>query len=42
MLVLGIERGSLDAEIADRWLDTWRRERSYYSPVERISEALKE
>lgn len=42
LLVRGIERGSLDTEIADRWLDTWRRQRSYYAPIERISEALEE
>lgn len=42
LLVLGIEREMLDVETADRWLETWRWERSYYSPVERISEALEE
>lgn len=40
LLVLGIDRGTLDVETANQWLDTWRRERGYYAPVERIEEVL--
>lgn len=42
LLVLGIERGRITTGTADQWLDTWQSERSYYSPIERISEALEE
>jgi len=37
---LGIDQGVLDIETANQWLDTWRRERGYYAPVERIEEVL--
>jgi len=42
LLVLGIERDLIDVETADRWLTTWRAQRSYHSPIERISEAFEE
>jgi predicted nucleic acid-binding protein len=38
LLVLGIERGCIDEETADEWLDTWRDTRGYYAPVESIEE----
>lgn len=41
-LVLGIERGRITTGTAVRWLDTWQSERRYYSPIERIPEALEE
>lgn len=34
LLVLGIERGHIDKETADEWLDTWRDTRGYYAPWE--------
>jgi predicted nucleic acid-binding protein len=40
LLVLGIERGLIDVETAERWLSTWRTQRGYYSPVEQISDVL--
>lgn len=42
LLVLGINRGVLDVETANTWLGTWRRERGYYAPVERVEEILDE
>ena len=42
LLVVGIQRGALDVETADRWLDTWRNERSYYAPVDNVSDVLDE
>ena len=40
LLVLGIERDSLDRETADIWLDTWRDKRGYYAPVESVADVL--
>lgn len=40
LLVLGVERGRIDRETADEWLDTWRDTRGYYAPVESIAEVL--
>lgn len=42
ILVLGIERGDIDSETADEWLDTWRETRGYYAPVESVAEVLDE
>lgn len=42
ILVLGIERGHIDSETADEWLDTWRETRGYYAPVESVEEVLDE
>lgn len=42
ILVLGIERGHIDSETADKWLDTWRETRGYYAPVESVEEVLDE
>ncbi|WP_246986003.1 hypothetical protein [Halorientalis marina] len=42
ILVLGIERGHIDRETADEWLDTWRETRGYYAPVESVAEVLDE
>lgn len=42
LLVLGIERGHIDRETADAWLDVWRTERGYFAPVESVSEILGE
>jgi len=38
--VLGVERGQIDGETADDWLDAWRRHRGYYAPVESVRELL--
>jgi predicted nucleic acid-binding protein len=40
LLVLGIQRGVVDADTANRWLDDWRTKRGYYAPVERIENIL--
>jgi len=40
LLVLGIERGRVDEETADEWLDTWRDTRGYYAPVESVEEVI--
>lgn len=40
LLVLGIERDALDVTTANEWLDTWRAERGYYAPVDRVEDAL--
>lgn len=40
LLVVGIERGVIDVTTANEWLDTWRAERGYYAPVERVEDAL--
>lgn len=40
LLVLGIERGRIDTETADKWIETWRKERGYYAPVESVTELL--
>lgn len=40
LLVLGVERGRIGSDTADEWLDTWREQRGYYAPVERVSEIL--
>lgn len=40
LLVLGIERGMIDTETADEWIEMWRRERGYYAPVESVTELL--
>ncbi|WP_338740351.1 hypothetical protein [Haloplanus salilacus] len=42
LLVVGIERGRIDRETADEWLETWRNERGYYAPVESVGELLDE
>jgi predicted nucleic acid-binding protein len=42
LLVLGINQGVLDIETANQWLGTWRRERGYYAPVQRVEEVLNE
>lgn len=42
LLVLGIERGRIDGETADEWLQTWRDTRGYYAPVESIEEIIDE
>lgn len=42
LLVLEIKRDLIDVETADRWLATWRTQRSYHSPIDRISEVLEE
>lgn len=40
LLVLGVERGLIDRETADAWLETWRDERGYYAPVESVDDVL--
>ncbi|WP_152043472.1 hypothetical protein [Salinigranum salinum] len=40
LLVLGIRRDALAVETANEWLTTWRDERGYYAPVERIEDVL--
>jgi predicted nucleic acid-binding protein len=40
LLVLGIQRGSIDRKTADRWLDIWRNERGYYAPVDSVNDVL--
>jgi len=40
LLVLGVERGRVDRETADAWLDIWHEERGYYAPVESVGEVL--
>ncbi|MFA1611895.1 hypothetical protein [Halobellus rubicundus] len=40
LLVVGVERGEITRETADAWLETWREERGYYAPVERIGDVL--
>ena len=40
LLVLGLRRNALDVETANAWLETWRNERGYYAPVERIEDVL--
>ncbi len=40
LLVYSIERGQLDRETANAWLDTWREQRGYYAPVKRINQVL--
>ena len=40
ILVRGITRGILAPEAANNQLATWRDERGYYSPVERVEDAL--
>lgn len=40
LLVVGIKRGELDVTTADEWLDTWRADRGYYSPVESLGEII--
>ena len=42
LLVLGIKGEHIDSETADEWLEVWRDERSYYAPVESITELLEE
>jgi predicted nucleic acid-binding protein len=42
LLVLGVERGLIDRETADAWLDTWREERGYYAPVESVGDVLED
>lgn len=42
LLVLGIERGRIDKETADKWLDTWRDTRGYYAPVGSVEEVVDE
>lgn len=38
ILVLGVERGRIEVETADAWLDTWSNNRGYYAPVESVRE----
>lgn len=40
ILVVGIRRGVIDTDTANRWLDDWRTERGYYAPVDRIKEVI--
>lgn len=40
LLVLGVERGVLDVPTANARLETWRTERGYYAPVERLEAVL--
>lgn len=40
LLVVGIRRGELDVATADDWLEAWRTERGYYSPVGSLDEAI--
>lgn len=40
ILVLGIRRDVIEIERANEWLTTWREVRGYFSPVDRIEEAL--
>jgi predicted nucleic acid-binding protein len=40
LLVLGIEQDALKADTANEWLSTWRTERGYYAPVDRIQDVL--
>lgn len=42
LLILGVERGQIDQETADGWLDVWRTERGYFAPVESVSEIVGE
>lgn len=42
LLVLGIERGRIDKETADEWLDMWRDTRGYYAPVESVEDVIDE
>lgn len=42
LLVLGIERGRVDRDRADGWLNTWRETRGYYAPVKSVDEVLDE
>lgn len=40
LLVHSVERELIEEAEADEWLDTWRRRRGYYAPVESVSELL--
>lgn len=40
VLAVGISRGSVTVETADEWLDTWRKKRGYYAPVESVLDVL--
>lgn len=42
LLVLSVERGRLDKETADSWLDAWRNDRGYYAPVESVTDVLED
>lgn len=38
LLASGIRRGELDPATANDWLNTWRNERGYFAPIDRIEE----
>ena len=40
LLVRGVVLGTISIETADQWLATWVEERSYYAPVDTVTEAL--
>lgn len=40
LLVVGIERDGIDRTTANEWLDTWRRKRGYYAPVDSVGEVI--
>lgn len=40
LLASGVVRNELSVETADDWIDVWREERDYYSPVESVSQVL--
>jgi predicted nucleic acid-binding protein len=40
LLVLGVRRGIISMETANGWLETWREERGYYSPVSGLSDII--
>lgn len=42
LLVLCVESEQIDRVTADEWLDTWRTQRGYYAPIERIGEVIDE
>ena len=42
ILAFGVSSDDLELETANLWLQTWRNERGYYAPVDRIEAALPE
>lgn len=40
LLVVGIQRDTVNISTANQWLDDWQRTRGYYAPAERLEELL--